>query len=239
MSESKYDLVCLDNSKIELLDCGFGEAIIVHLPLADHVHLFVRDHAQTKGAIMNLIGFTLIVVFLRALAVLPYGLVARFGSVLGALLYLIPSHRKHIVEINLRLCFPTMTAAEHNRLGRSHFRHVVRSYVERGVQWFGSARAITDLVALDSRIDLNDSNAPPTIFMGFHFVAIEVGCMLYSMNAPITALYSGRIILRLVPRRSEAPNKTLLVTNFERSPATASTAAARMLASSPPCAEEA
>jgi hypothetical protein len=28
----------LHNQKIELLGCGFGEAIIVHLPLADHVH---------------------------------------------------------------------------------------------------------------------------------------------------------------------------------------------------------
>ncbi|MDP9153374.1 MULTISPECIES: lipid A biosynthesis lauroyl acyltransferase [Burkholderiaceae] len=139
---------------------------------------------------MNTIGFALIVALLRALARLPYGLVARFGSGLGALLYYIPSRRKHIVQVNLQLCFPGKTAAEYELLGRSHFRHVVRSYVERGVQWFGSANAIEKLVKLESRIDLDDENAPPTIFMGFHFVAIEVGCMLYSMKLPITALYT-------------------------------------------------
>jgi KDO2-lipid IV(A) lauroyltransferase len=135
------------------------------------------------------IGFTLVVALLRGLARLPYGLVARCGSGLGALLYLIPSRRKRIVQVNLQLCFPGKTAEEYEVLGRSHFRHVVRSYVERGVQWFGSARAIEKLVQLESRIDLDD-DAQPTIFRGFHFVAIEVGCMLYSMKLPVTALYT-------------------------------------------------
>jgi KDO2-lipid IV(A) lauroyltransferase len=58
------------------------------------------------------------------------------------------------------------------------------------VQWFGSARSIEKLVELESHIDLDDPNAPPTIFMGFHFVAIEMGCMLYSTKQPITSLYT-------------------------------------------------
>jgi KDO2-lipid IV(A) lauroyltransferase len=139
---------------------------------------------------LSIIGFALVVAFLRLLAVLPYGLVARFGSGVGALLYAVPSRRKQIVQVNLRLCFPDMSSAERHVLGRSHFRHVVRSYMERGVQWFGSARTIAKLVQLESRIDLYEKDAPPTIFMGFHFVAIEVGCMLYSMKLPITALYT-------------------------------------------------
>jgi KDO2-lipid IV(A) lauroyltransferase len=157
-------------------------------------HVFRRPF---QGANLNNFGFALVVALLRALARLPYGLVARFGSGLGALLYSIPSRRKHIVQVNLQLCFPGKTAAEYELLGRSHFRHVVRSYVERGVQWFGSARAIEKLVQLESRIDLDDENAQPTIFMGFHFVAIEVGCMLYSMKLPITALYTPMSSKRL------------------------------------------
>jgi KDO2-lipid IV(A) lauroyltransferase len=127
---------------------------------------------------------------LRMVSVLPYGWVARAGSALGALLYRIPSRRKRIVLINLNLCFPERSEADRDALGRAHFRHVVRSYLERGVQWFGSHRAIERLVQLESHIDLDDPAAPPTIFMGFHFVAIEVGCMLYSTRFPITALYT-------------------------------------------------
>ena len=139
---------------------------------------------------MNRIGFAFLVALLRMFAVLPYGLVARFGALLGACLYAIPSRRRRIVLVNLRLCFPGRTESEYEQLGRAHFRHVVRSYVERGVQWFGSARDIEQLVQLESSIDLDDPNAPPTIFMGFHFVAIEVGCMLYSMKLPIASLYT-------------------------------------------------
>lgn len=139
---------------------------------------------------MKQLVYWLMVGLLRTLSVLPYAWVARAGGALGALLYRIPSRRKRIVLINLNLCFPEKSEADRNVLGREHFRHVLRSYLERGVQWFGSTRAIERLVELESHIDLDDPAAPPTIFMGFHFVAIEVGCMLYSTRFPVTALYT-------------------------------------------------
>ncbi len=139
---------------------------------------------------MQQLGHALLVTLLRALSVLPYPLVARLGSVLGAALYLLPSRRKHVVLVNLRLCFPEKSDREYHALGKAHFRHVVRSYLERGIQWFGSAQSIEKIVQVDSKIDLDDKDAPPTIFMGFHFVGIEIGCMLYSMQLPVAALYT-------------------------------------------------
>uniref|UniRef100_UPI000481A368 lipid A biosynthesis lauroyl acyltransferase n=1 Tax=Paraburkholderia nodosa TaxID=392320 RepID=UPI000481A368 len=116
--------------------------------------------------------------------------VARLGMVVGTALYALPSRRKHIVQVNLRLCFPEKTSRERQALARAHFRHVVRSYLERGIQWFGSAQSIRDIVQIESKIDLHDDTAPPTIFMGFHFVGIEVGCMLYSTHLPVASLYT-------------------------------------------------
>jgi KDO2-lipid IV(A) lauroyltransferase len=139
---------------------------------------------------MKQLVFWLMVGLLRMLSVLPYGWVARAGSALGAVLYCIPSRRKRIVLINLNLCFPEKSESDRDILGRAHFRHVLRSYLERGVQWYGTPQTITRLVQLESHIDLDDPAAPPTIFMGFHFVAIEVGCMLYSTRFPVTALYT-------------------------------------------------
>ncbi|MGN6808302.1 MAG: lipid A biosynthesis lauroyl acyltransferase [Trinickia sp.] len=139
---------------------------------------------------MEQLGHAFLVAVLRAFSVLPYALVARLGSMLGAMLYILPSRRKHIVLVNLRLCFPEKSEREHDDLAKAHFRQVVRSYLERGIQWFGSARAIRAIVQIDSKLDLEDPDAPPTIFMGFHFVGIEVGCMLYSMQLPVAALYT-------------------------------------------------
>ncbi|WOD14359.1 lipid A biosynthesis lauroyl acyltransferase [Paraburkholderia kirstenboschensis] len=139
---------------------------------------------------MKRLSMALILALLRTLSVLPYPFVARLGMVVGTALYALPSRRKHIVLVNLGLCFPGMTRREQQKLARAHFRHVVRSYLERGIQWFGSAQSIRDIVQIESQIDLNDAAAAPTIFMGFHFVGIEVGCMVYSTYRPVASLYT-------------------------------------------------
>ncbi|APD13475.1 hypothetical protein RO07_25405 [Pandoraea pulmonicola] len=77
--------------------------------------------SHDRGNLLGRLGFVVVVALLRLFAVLPYALVARFGS---------------------------------------------------AIQWYGSAQRIRNLVQIDSRIDLEDKNAPPTIFLGFHFVSI-------------------------------------------------------------------
>ncbi len=146
---------------------------------------------------MDQLGHFFVVALLRALSILPYPLVARIGSALGAALYTLPSRRKHIVLVNLRLCFPEKSVRELDELARDHFRHLIRSYLERGVQWFGSAQRIRNLVQIESAIDLEDRNAPPTIFLGFHFVGIEIGCILYSLKMPAASLYTHMSNTRL------------------------------------------
>lgn len=135
-------------------------------------------------------GYYLGLILMRTLACLPYGIVARFGDALGAQLYKIPSKRKRVVHVNLRLCFPGRSDDEYEHLALGHFRHVIRSYAERSIQWFGSASTIDKLVQIESAIDLEEINPPPTIYMGFHFVAIEAGSMMYSLKHPVTALYT-------------------------------------------------
>ena len=129
--------------------------------------------------------------FLKFLAILPYGLVARFGDGLGWLLYQIPSRRKRVVHTNLRLCFPQWDAARRNEVAGLHFRHVIRSYVERSVQWFGSAKKLEKLVQIESEIDLLDPDMPPTLLLGAHFVGIEAGSIFinYALRRQCGALY--------------------------------------------------
>jgi KDO2-lipid IV(A) lauroyltransferase len=135
------------------------------------------QHALTSG-------------LLRLLAALPYRWVARSGDVLGGLLYKLPSKRKRILLTNLRLCFPEKTEEERDALGRATLQHVIRSYLERGVQWYGSAETLTRLTTLHSAIELADTYEQPTIFLGFHFAAIEAGCMYYSIRHDVASLYT-------------------------------------------------
>lgn len=132
----------------------------------------------------------LFVLMLKAFATLPYRWSARFGAALGKFLYCIPSRRRDIVHTNLSLCFPELSEAARRDLARIHFAHVMRSYVERGVQWFGNDDKLRRLMEVESAIDLSTSHETPTIFLGFHFVAIEAGCMFYSTGHPVTSLYT-------------------------------------------------
>ncbi|MFP3616481.1 lipid A biosynthesis lauroyl acyltransferase, partial [Paraburkholderia sp. SIMBA_050] len=85
-----------------------------------------------------------------------YGFVARLGDGLGWLLYQIPSRRKRVVHTNLRLCFPEWSDEKREDVAGKHFRQAIRSYMERSVQWFGSAKKLEKLIQLDSEVDLTD-----------------------------------------------------------------------------------
>ena len=124
---------------------------------------------------LSSIGTKLAIGLLKFLAILPYGLVARFGDGLGWLLYQLPSRRRRIVHTNLSLCFPQWSDEKRAEIAQKHFRHAIRSYVERSVQWFGSQSKLEKLVQVDSAVDLTDPDLPPTLFLGLHFVGIEAG----------------------------------------------------------------
>jgi KDO2-lipid IV(A) lauroyltransferase len=132
--------------------------------------------------------------FLRALALLPYGLIAGLGDVLGYLAFQVPSSRKRIMLTNLKLCFPEWSEEQRYRVAQRACRHAVRSYVERSVQWFGSTEKLLSLIEVESEIDLTTPpgrpGGQPAIFLGFHFVGIEAGSLWYSRLGPSASLYT-------------------------------------------------
>jgi KDO2-lipid IV(A) lauroyltransferase len=140
---------------------------------------------------LSRLGAHLAIGLLKFLALLPYGFVARLGDGLGWLLYQIPSKRKRVVHVNLSLCFPEWSAEHREEIAQKHFRHAIRSYMERSVQWFGSAEKLKKLVQVDSEVDLLDPDMPPTLLLGAHFVGIEAGSVFinYSLHRQCGALY--------------------------------------------------
>lgn len=148
------------------------------------------------------------------------------GNAIGSGLYRLTSKRKDVVLTNLRLCFPDMPEKERDALGLACFQHVIRSYLERGIQWYADADTIRQLVQLDSAIPLADRYEQPTIFLGFHFSAIEAGSMYYSTLHPVASVYTpmsdqatdtialkqrSRFGTEMIPKHSSARNviKTL------------------------------
>src|SRR5690606_13996819 len=73
---------------------------------------------------------------------LPLPLLAPLGRGLGRLLPVLIPKRRHVVETNLRLCFPEMSAAQRQALAREHFALLGRSLLERSLLWWASEKRL-------------------------------------------------------------------------------------------------
>ncbi|MFZ3158708.1 MAG: lipid A biosynthesis acyltransferase, partial [Rhodoferax sp.] len=58
---------------------------------------------------------------MRVLAYLPLSWVRALGWVLGRVLYGVAGSRRHVVQTNLRLCFPQLDATQLRTLSRRVF----------------------------------------------------------------------------------------------------------------------
>lgn len=148
--------------------------------------------------------------FLWLLSKLPYRWVARFGEGLGSLLYRLPGSRRHIVQTNLRLCFPELDAAARDRLAHDTFRANARSFAERAYIWFGSKAMLRRLVQVESAVDL--AATTPRILLGMHFVGMEAGGLRLTVSladlgvpgsASLYSVMSNPIMEAFVKRKRE------------------------------------
>ena len=82
---------------------------------------------------------------------LPLGMLAALGNGIGSLLYYLAAERRHVGEVNLKLCFPQMSEAARNTLLRNHFRMFARGLLERSILWWSSAERISSLIRVEVR----------------------------------------------------------------------------------------
>ena len=75
----------------------------------------------------------LLVGFLWLLHWLPLPVLARCGNALGSVSFHLGRRRRHIVLVNLRLCFPDLSDEQRRQLARDHFRVLGRSMLERSM----------------------------------------------------------------------------------------------------------
>jgi len=127
-----------------------------------------------------------IVALLKLLSILPYKLLLAIGYGLGFIAARVPSERNHVVKTNLRLCFPTLDEGAIDQLSKKHWRLLGRSLVEKSIIWCGSEHQLSNMIEVQSEVDLSDRK--PRILVNMHFVGIE-----------------GSIILSALARRNHWP----------------------------------
>lgn len=124
----------------------------------------------TKGLSQSGIGF------MRLLGRLPLAWVRALGWLLGRVLHIAATSRRHVVLTNLRLCFPAWTEARREQVARAHFIYFAQAWLDRGWLWHGAPELVRKRLRMTGDA-LAISNDQPLVIFAPHFVGLDAGGM--------------------------------------------------------------
>jgi KDO2-lipid IV(A) lauroyltransferase len=123
------------------------------------------------------------VLFMRAIAPLPLGVVRAMGAALGALLYVIVVPRRRVALRNLELCFPQWTPAQRRSVVREHFVLFAQAWLDRGWLWHAPAEVVRRRLQLTGAVDEIAGESPTILFVP-HFLGLDTGVTALTLLTP-------------------------------------------------------
>jgi len=133
----------------------------------------------------------LCVQFMKALAPLPLGWVRGLGWALGWLLFLIVPRRRHVVRVNLDLCFPQWTPDERRKLVPRVFIAFAQAWLDRSWLWHGDPERVRERVKLQGAVAELEGREPTVVFWP-HFVGMDAGWTALTLDTtrPFMTIYT-------------------------------------------------
>jgi len=115
--------------------------------------------------------------FMWLMAQLPIRVQWWLGKLIGELAYRLVARRRHITEVNIRLCFPELSAAEQQALVRKAFHSNGIGIMELGLAWFRNPRqfaSITQVHGLE-HVDAALARGKGILLLGGHYSTLDLG----------------------------------------------------------------
>jgi KDO2-lipid IV(A) lauroyltransferase len=130
---------------------------------------------------------------MRALGVLPLPWVRAAGSLLGWLLYALVAPRRHVVQTNLRLCFPHLTVEQRCTLSRQVFVYFAQAWLDRGWLWHGAPDLLRHRLRLTGAV-YELAGSEPVVIFAPHFVGMDAGWTALTQQLPrhFTTIYTDQ-----------------------------------------------
>ena len=129
--------------------------------------------------------------FMRTMSWLPLPLIALLGGALGMLLYVLHAGRRHVVTVNIRRCFPELSAVEQVRIVRKHYRAFGQTLLDIGVAWWASEARIKRLTRFRDRTHYDQAlrENKNIILLAPHFLGMDYGGIRLSIERPMLAVF--------------------------------------------------
>lgn len=129
---------------------------------------------------------------LRLLCLLPVSWLLGFGERFGRFAGRRLRSRRHVVRVNLRLCFPELDEAARERLVDEHFAALGAGIFGAGLAWFASDRRLARYGHVEGleHLDAVLSRGQGALLLTGHFTTLEIGARyLCVAGRPFHAMY--------------------------------------------------
>ena len=111
---------------------------------------------------------------MRLMAYLPLPLLRGMGALFGWVLYWLAAKRRYIVQTNLRLCFPNMTARAREKQTRAVFTYFAQSWLDRSWLWHGSEAVLAKRLRWHGDLSPLQGQEALVVFAP-HFMGLDAG----------------------------------------------------------------
>lgn len=131
------------------------------------------------------------VAVLRIFIFLPFRWQTLIGTRLGRLAQHLARRRRHIAEVNLKLCFPDLDDRQRADLLRKHFECLGMLIIEMGISWWASPERLKKLVRIHGLEHLQQalSRGHGVILLIAHFTTAEIGGQALGLYVPFDFMH--------------------------------------------------
>ncbi len=132
-------------------------------------------------------------VLLKGAVLLPYRWQMKLGKYLGRVAMCVAVRRRAIAQINIELCYPSLSVAERQRLVEEHFASLGKALFETGLSWWGDPVRLRNLVKIEGLENLREAveQGRGVILLGAHYTTLDISgaFMGVACDIPITSIY--------------------------------------------------
>jgi KDO2-lipid IV(A) lauroyltransferase len=121
----------------------------------------------------------------KLITLFPLSFQLRLGRLIGRLFMRLGKHRRHIAEVNLRLCFPELSSTERHQLLLRTFENQGMGLMETLAAWLMPPRRLLPLAELHGTelITLAQQKGKAVLLLGAHFTTLDIaGTLLCFCN---------------------------------------------------------
>lgn len=135
---------------------------------------------------------------IRFFAALPMPIAQGLGWLLGRLLYWLPNNSKRQTQLNIRRCFPQLSASEQAKLVQQSLAHTAMAMMEMGHNWCANPDQQRHRIKAVKGAELLAVEAcAGRIVLTPHFGNWELFASWLAQQTPLTALYKPAKLTQL------------------------------------------